>query len=547
MKSIASWLGRRFILFLLLALAIAIFQSGVLAWAWHSVDGGDEWANAADVAARMDQSATDARGAMDANLAAFPGWTAQRRADALARRRERMIELNAALADAPGWLDRYRPDQIVGRQKLTLERAAIGAEIAVLEGHVDLDEAIKAAATVAPGAKSVQDAASACDAANRAIREFNALPYGERWTRNRVGGNDAAILSGNARRHCARASDVRRDHLAAQEMARERIAAAQQQLAAQRAAAGNALDAIRSPQVGNTFADIVTKAALALLAIMIAPYLIRMVLYCIVAPLAQRRAAIRIPAMSGARSGAGAGEGEGRAIPTGAPSAVSLSVRLAEGEELLVRQGFLQTTSAQGDKATRWLLDYRHPLSSIASGLFFLTRIRGERESATISATRDGFSEVATIVLPAGAACVLHPRALAAVVQPVGRPIAIRSHWRLFSLNAWLTLQLRFFVFHGAGRLIVKGGRGIRIERAERGRIFAQDQLVGFSADLAYSVTRAETLAPYLFGTEPLLKDRVEAGNGILVIEEAPLSLRSGKMRRGLEGMADAALKTFGL
>ena len=125
--------------------------------------------------------------------------------------------------------------------------------------------------------------------------------------------------------------------------------------------------------------------------------------------------------------------------------------------------------------------------------------------------------------------------------------MAIRSHWRIFSLNAWLTMQLRFFSFHGPGRLIVKGGRGIRVERADKGRIFAQDQLVGFSADLAYSVTRTETFAPYLFGQEPLLKDRVEGGSGLLVIEEAPLSMRSGRERRGLEGMIDAGLKAFGL
>ena len=83
---------------------------------------------------------------------------------------------------------------------------------------------------------------------------------------------------------------------------------------------------------------------------------------------------------------------------------------------------------------------------------------------------------------------MLHPRALVAVAQPEGRPVRITSHWRLFSLNAWLTLQLRYLVFHGPCRLVIKGGRGIRLERAERGRIFGQEQLVGFSADLAYSV-----------------------------------------------------------
>ena len=195
-------------------------------------------------------------------------------------------------------------------------------------------------------------------------------------------------------------------------------------------------------------------------------------------------------------------------------------------------------------------MDARLPafFSSLASGLVFLTRIQGEGETTTVSAVRDPFAELTEVILPQGAACVLHPRALVAVVHPTGQPIQITSHWRLFALNAWLTMQLRFLVFHGPGRLIVKGGRGIRAERAERGRIFGQDQLVGFSADLAYSVTRAETFAPYLFGREQLYKDKVEQGSGILIIEEAPQSSREGGgVRQGLEGVFDAGMKAFGV
>ena len=77
-------------------------------------------------------------------------------------------------------------------------------------------------------------------------------------------------------------------------------------------------------------------------------------------------------------------------------------------------------------------------------------------------------------------------------------------------------MQLRYVVFHGPARLVVKGGRGVRVERAERGRIFGQDQLVGFSTDFAYSVTRTETFWPYFLGREQLLKDRVADGVGVL-------------------------------
>jgi hypothetical protein len=41
--------------------------------------------------------------------------------------------------------------------------------------------------------------------------------------------------------------------------------------------------------------------------------------------------------------------------------------------------------------------------------------------------------------------------------------------------------------------------------------------------------------------------DRVEAGAGLLVIEEAPLAGRGGRGKNGLEGAFDAVLKAFGM
>jgi hypothetical protein len=125
--------------------------------------------------------------------------------------------------------------------------------------------------------------------------------------------------------------------------------------------------------------------------------------------------------------------------------------------------------------------------------------------------------------------------------------LRITSHWRLGSLNAWLTLQLRYLVFHGPVRLVLKGGRGVRVEAAEQGRVFGQDQLVGFSADLSYSVTRNETFWPYFLGREQLFKDRVMVGDGVLIVEEAPFTARRGEVRRGLEGLIDAGMKAFGM
>jgi len=37
------------------------------------------------------------------------------------------------------------------------------------------------------------------------------------------------------------------------------------------------------------------------------------------------------------------------------------------------------------------------------------------------------------------------------------------------------------------------------------------------------------------------------AGQGVLIVEEAPLTARRGEVRRGLEGMIDAGMKVFGM
>jgi hypothetical protein len=271
--------------------------------------------------------------------------------------------------------------------------------------------------------------------------------------------------------------------------------------------------------------------------VILTPFAIRALFYWVIAPLASLQRPIRLL------------EAGVPIVPPVERSSVSKGVTLGQGEELLVKQGFLQTTSHDGDKSTRLLLDFSHPLSSLASGLAFLTRIRGGSEdSTTVSATRDPFAEISVLNLPAGAACVLQPRALVGVIQPVDQPMKISSHWRLGTLNAWLTFQLRFLIFHGPAKLILKGGRGVRIEPVVAGRSIGQDQLIGFSTGVAYSTGRTETFLPYFFGQESLLKDRIAEGAGVLIAEEAPMASRRRKgVAHGLEGALDATLKVFGI
>ena len=271
------------------------------------------------------------------------------------------------------------------------------------------------------------------------------------------------------------------------------------------------------------------------------PVLLKAFWYYVMAPLAARRPPIRIapdaqPVLL-SRSPAEASK----------MSSVTLDLRLGADEELLVHPEFLQSLAQPGDKRTRWLLDAGYPLMSFASGMVALTRIRGAGHSYAVSSRKDPFAEVGVIDLPVGGQFVLQPRHLVGIVQHFERPVRLRSRWR-FGLGAWITLQFRFLVFHGPGRLIVSGCRGVRQEVAGQGRSVDQAATIGFSANLDYVPRRSPTFGAYLLGVNGLFDDGFEGGPGVYVYEEMPYyGKRSGLTGRGLEGVADVVLRAFGL
>lgn len=285
-----------------------------------------------------------------------------------------------------------------------------------------------------------------------------------------------------------------------------------------------------------------------LLGLILLPIGIKAFLYFIVAPWAAGRPPIRLlPAAAGmvlSPSAPGAAANDG-----GRMSAVSQAIVLGENQELLIQPEYLQSTSLRAGKKTRWLLNARFPFASMLSGMYMLTRVSpAGTEPVVISATRDPLSEVGIIDLADGAAFVCQPRSLAGVIQDRRHPIRISAHWRFGNLQSWLTLQLRFLVFHGPGQLVIKGCRGIRIESAGRGRLINQAATLGFSANLDYANSRCETFVSYWSGKEDLFNDLFTGGSGVYVYEEMPdLKRTTGITGRGLEGFTDAVLKAFGV
>lgn len=271
------------------------------------------------------------------------------------------------------------------------------------------------------------------------------------------------------------------------------------------------------------------------------PAAMRTLFYFVLAPLAARRPPIVIAAR---------GPGMPAALSaTPRISAVSQRVRLAPGDELLIRPDYCQSQPAGVAIATRLLFDWRRPLSSLAARLWMLKRLRAAAPAeVVVSPTGDPLDEVALLERAPGESYVLQPRGLVGMVHRAGRRPAIRSHWRLGSLHAWLTLQLRYLAFEGPATLVVKGCRGVRLEGAGAGRTVSQDATLGFSAHARYTTVRAEPFLPYLLGRQALLQDSFAGPDARFLYEEVPRSAQAGR-RRGnpLERLLDAGLKAFGI
>lgn len=536
MARLLNWLWGRAVIFVLLAAGFVLvaLAGPTVREIWNNPQA--ETLSLSEMRAAIAREARDrqaafARARQDA--ARYASGELQARIAKLEGDREKQETLRDANS---GFIASARPSRIVARAKAEIAIKAIDAELAALKAarepraKAEGAQAYLTANPMMPTEAGIAKAKAACRSAEKALADFEARWPAEQRLREAMW-SQGSELKTKKEESCdaaAKAKDRRAKALDNQKQLRD---------------AREALQAVANLPVPKLYQgarlisprDILIKAFRALLAITLAPLAWRILAFYLLAPLAARWPPMRFgPA------------GAAPAPPAGERSAVSLGIVLGPDEEALVRQDYLQSSSLGGEKRTRWLLDWHHPFASLASGMRFLTAIRGAGERVTLSAVKDPFAELAVLEVPEGAACVLRPSALAAVVQARSRPLRIEGHWRVFSLPALLTWQWRYFAFHGPVRLVVKGGRGVRIEPADAGRIVGEGQVVGFSTDLAYAVIRSETFWPYFLGRGALLKDRLGPGGGAVLIEEAPLAGRSG-LRRGIQGMADAALKLAGI
>ena len=85
------------------------------------------------------------------------------------------------------------------------------------------------------------------------------------------------------------------------------------------------------------------------------------------------------------------------------PSHPAQRIHLGKDEVLMAKVDYLQGSMGGFEKRTKWLMDWRYPFSSMAAGLFILTRIHNTGSvggQVTLSTSEDATEELAVLDIP---------------------------------------------------------------------------------------------------------------------------------------------------
>jgi uncharacterized protein (AIM24 family) len=290
----------------------------------------------------------------------------------------------------------------------------------------------------------------------------------------------------------------------------------------------------------NELRQLAIKALWILAALIIIPFLWKLGAYYLIAPIAQRAKPILL--------GADSPSSEDIIATASHPAQ---RILLAVGDVLVTKVDHLQGSMGDFDKGTKWLIDWKYPFSSIAAGLYVLTRITNkgaEPGQITLSAREDATEELALVEIPAGKSMIFRPHYLVAVTHPLGLPPKIRSKWVFWKLHAWVNLQFRYMIVEGPVKLVFSAQRGLQVEEVQAsmpGRRVNSHLTAAFSPHLNYSPKRAETFVAYIWGKNALFDDFFQ-GSG-WVIQQQVTGSKKNPAARIWEGVFGAIGKVFGI
>jgi hypothetical protein len=290
----------------------------------------------------------------------------------------------------------------------------------------------------------------------------------------------------------------------------------------------------------NQLRELALKALLILAALIIVPFLWKLAAYYVIAPYAESSE----PILLGAETPGGGGV-------TATPSHPAQRIQLGENEVLMAKVDYLQGSMGGFEKRTKWLMDWRYPFSSMAAGLFMLTRIHNTGSTGgqvTLSTSEDATEELAVLDIPEGKSMVFRPHYLVAVSHPLGHPPRIRSRWVFGKLHAWVNLRFRYLIIEGPAKLVFSAQRGVQVEEVLPewpGRRVNSHLTAAFSPHLSHSPKRAETFIAYLRGKNALFDDFFQ-GHGH-VIQQQVTGGKRNPVARIWEGIFGAIGKVFGI
>jgi len=228
-----------------------------------------------------------------------------------------------------------------------------------------------------------------------------------------------------------------------------------------------------------------------------------------------------------------------------------IGVDLEADSELLLKPEFIRNVPDNLQASTKALLNYSIPFTSLAAGLYMLTRFRTKKEdgSVTVKLSESNGTEtkLSIVELDEYSEIVLSPRHIVGIVQDKDNPLQISSRWLVLKPSAWLAGQLRVLVLKGPARLILKGTRGIFLQRVTPSAPCLCEGVIGYSSNLVIESNRTETFWAFHRNKRELFKHRFSDAKGVVLQEVHPLRKQVNISGWSFQRLGDFILNLFGI
>jgi hypothetical protein len=227
-----------------------------------------------------------------------------------------------------------------------------------------------------------------------------------------------------------------------------------------------------------------------------------------------------------------------------------IEVALHDNRELLVKAEFIRNVPEELEACTKALLNFSLPLTSIASGLYMLTRFTtkaGSSTSVILSESNTSDTKLSIISLDENSEIVLSPRNIVGIVQDKDKPLQITSKWLISRPSAWLAGQIRVLVLKGESEIVIKGTRGIFLQKVQADSTYSCEGVIGYSTNLLLQPKRTETFWAFHRNKRELFKQRFSSAEGVVLQEKNPERKQVNISGWSLQRIGDIILKIFGV